>query len=207
MEKLIFKDLMDALNMKIYNIDKFAIIECYTATRFSVGQIRLLLSSLSTTEFRYRALLALVEYMPVVSEHDAVHIVNTISECESQSEIRIKALTLLVRYDKLQERGEIGSVYRVVTRKSISENTSMMLQLAVQKNSFEEDYSINSTINEIESNCRTLHQPATANRAEFFRANRRYMMPNQIHPIYSEKFGIEEVSSSHSNLPSKCCIL
>ena len=205
MEKLIFKDLMDALNMKIYNIDKFDIIECYTATRFTIGQIRLLLSSLSTTYFRYRALLALVEYMPTVREHEAVHIVTSISECESQCEIRIKALKLLVEYNKIQDNEVIGNVYKVITRDSLPENLSMILPLTSTNLSTEEN-STNTMFAEIEPNSPTNAQlTAEQKRADFLRAHRKYIIYNKIHPLL-----IEDCASSvslRSNMTSKCCFL
>ena len=199
---------MDALNMKICNIDKFDIIECYTATRFTVGQLRLLLSSLSTTEFRYRALVALVEYMPTVKEQDAVHIVNAISECESQCEIRMKTLSLLVKCKKLEDNGDIGNVYKVITRKSLPENICMILQLTGQKNSTEETDYISETMDEIVPSYLTnARSSLTTMQKDFLCPDRKFGTCNKIHPMYTtDTMEIEDCPSSSSNITPKCCI-
>ena len=205
MNKLQFQDLMDALNKKIYNIDKFHIIECYAATHFTIGQTRLVLSSLSTRDFRYKALLVLVEYLPTVDVQDVIHIVNTVCECESQYEIRLKTIKLLLDSCKLDEELK-ETVLHELTR-SVSGNINALLALAVSGFEASRDQTLTNSSLSIGTR---IELGAEDTRIQFLQARHNYLINNRIHPMIIDSSQIEafaSCSSTNSKFHSKCNIL
>ena len=213
MDKIKFKDLMDALNSKRYNVDKFAIIECYCATRFTIGQIRLLFASLSTSIFRYRALLVLIEYMPELDEQNALHIVNAVSECESHREIRLRTLKRLIESNKLPDPGLIESVYQIIGLSDIDSTHRDVkeIDLAIQV------VSDNQTLESLElsysQNTKQLPNASSNkdSRKQRFQDQRKYMLNNRIYPLtMPSRFEIEECDSASTldaKVAPKCCFL
>ena len=205
MNKLQFQDLMDALNKRIYNIDKYHIIECYAATHFSIGQIRLVLSSLSTRDFRYRALFVLIEYLPTVDVQDAIHIVNTVCECESQYEVRLKTVKLLLDSCKLDEESKETVLHEI--SRSVSGNMNIVFDLAISG----VEASRNQTLtNSSRSTSTSVGLGAEERRVQFLQARQNYLINNRIHPMSIDSSQIEEspsYSSTNSKFHSICNIL
>lgn len=205
MNKLQFQDLMDALNNKFYNIDKFHIIECYAATHFTIGQIRLILSSLSTRDFRYRALLVLIEYLPTVDVQDAIHIVNTVCECESQYEIRLRTVKLLLDSCKLDEELKETLLYEVT--RSVDGNINFVFDLAV---SGVEASRKESLTDSSRSTGTSVGLGAEERHVQFLQARQNYLINNRIYPMGIDSSQIEQspsCSSTNSKFHSKCIIL
>ncbi|KAI6660855.1 hypothetical protein LOD99_13579 [Oopsacas minuta] len=195
---------MDALNKKVYNIDKFHVIECYAASRFTIGQIRLVLSSLSTKDFRYRTLLILVECLPSVGVQDAIHIINTVCECESRYQIRLKTLKLLVNYNKLEE--DLKEIVLKAITKSLSGNMQLLFELAVPV----VNKSTNQTLTDTPPSTETHPLSAKERRMEYIKPRRSYTIHNRIFPLKIETIEIEQspsTISTNSKIHSKCSIL